>query len=60
MNSLKWLKKGLGMAGINTSLFKDLSTRGASTTKVNVTGVADFCLIEKGQWSNKSAYHKSL
>ena len=49
MNSLKWLKKGFCMAGINKSLFKDLSTRVASTTKANMTGVAVFDLMEKGQ-----------
>ena len=60
MNSLKWLKKGMCLAGINKSLFKDLSTRVASTTKVNVSGVAGFDLMEKGQWSNRSTYHKNL
>ena len=58
MNSLKWLKKGTCLAGINKSLLKDLSTRVASTTKVNVSGVAGFDLMEKGQWSNRSTYQK--
>ena len=35
----RWLKEGLPMAGFDARMRKGISTRAASTTKANVTGV---------------------
>ena len=48
--------KGLPMAGIDTRIFKVHSTRAASTTEADVTGVFVCDIKKQRQWSNKSTF----
>ena len=54
----RWLKEGLAVAGIDARMFKGHSTRTASSTKSDVTGVSVCDIIKQGQRSNKSTFQK--
>ena len=46
----RWLGQVLAMAGINTEVFKAHSTRAASSSKAEVTGVSLTDIIKQGHW----------
>ena len=52
----------MGLAGIDTKLFKAHSTRSASSTKALVSGLSLQEVLDRGNWSGESVlqkhYHK--
>ena len=53
-----WVKTFLGMAGIDTKLFKAHSTRSASSSKAKVSGLALQDILDRGNWSSSSVWQK--
>ena len=43
-------------AGIDTKIFKGHSTRLASTSKTGLTGLSVTDILERGSWTNASAW----
>ena len=56
----RWLGQVLAMAGINTEVFKAHSTRAASSSKAEVTGVSLTDIIKQGHWSQTFNLSKIL
>ena len=54
----RWLGQVLAMAGINTEVFKAHSTRAASSSKAEVTGVSLTDIIKQGNWSQASTFQR--
>ena len=54
----KWLGQILAMACINTEVFKAHSTRAASSSKSEVTGISLTDIIKQGQWSQSSTFQR--
>ena len=54
----RWLGQVLAMAGINTEVFKAHSTRSASSSKAEVTGVSLTDVIKQGHWSQASTFQR--
>ena len=54
----RWLGQVLAMTGINTEVFKVRSTRAASSSKAEVTGVSLTDIIKQGHWSQASAFQR--
>ena len=54
----KRLKEGFSITGIDIRMSEGHSTRAASTTNADVTGVSLCDIIKQGQWSNKSTFQK--
>ena len=50
----RWLGQVFAMAGIETEVFKAHSTRSASSSKAEVTGVSLRDIIKQGHWSQAS------
>ena len=53
-----WIKKALELANMETNAFKWHSTRSASTSKVNLTGLALSNILHRGLWSRASTRQK--
>ena len=51
-------KQALEIAGIGTESFKGHSTRVASSTKADVSGVSFSIILKQGHWSKASTIHK--
>ena len=51
-----WLKEILGKAGIDTSVFKAHSVRGASSTAASVKGVLIEDILRTADWSTDSTF----
>ncbi len=61
----RWLTSVLAAAGIDTSIFKAHSTRGATSSKAVVTGYPVAKVLQSGCWSNQTNtfalfYYRSL
>ena len=54
----KWLKNFLALSGIDVSVFKPHSTRGASTSKANKYGLSIEQIINKGNWKSCKTFRK--
>ena len=54
----RWLKTMIGMAGINTSIFKTHSTRGASASTAASMGVTTNEILKAADWSSESVFQK--
>ena len=54
----RWLGQVLAVAGINTEAFKAHSTRSASSSKSEVTGVSLTDIIKQGHWSQTSIFQR--
>ena len=52
----RWLKKFLRLSGIDTSIFTRHSTRAASASKAKQVGLSLPEILERGQWTNKTAF----
>ena len=59
-----WVKTVLKDSGIDTTIFKAHSCRTASTSKAKIMRLSLEGILERGQWSGKSAlqkhYHKPI
>ena len=53
-----WLKEILGKAGIDTSVFKAHSVRGASSTAASVKGVLIEDILRTADWSTNSTFRR--
>lgn len=53
----RWLKTVLGNAGIDTSIFKAHSTRGASTSKANKLGLSVKQIMELANWKSANTFY---
>ena len=53
-----WLKSLMEMAGIDISIFKPHSTRGAGTSKANKYGLSIDQIISKGNWKSCKTFQK--
>ena len=53
-----WLKEMLGKAGIDTTVFKAHSVRGASSTAASEKGVLIEDILRKADWSTDSTFRK--
>ena len=53
-----WLKTILIKSGINTSTFKDHSTRSTSTCKLGLQGPSIDDISKRGSWSNKRTWRR--
>ena len=54
----RWLGQVLAMAGINTDVFRAHTTRSASSSKAEVTGVSFTDIIKQGHWSQASTFQR--
>jgi hypothetical protein len=53
-----WIKNLLTETGVNTSVFKPHSTRGASTSKANKLGLSIQQIMQKANWKSSSTFLK--
>ena len=54
----RWLKTVLSSAGIDTSVFKAHSVRGAATSAASDAGVTTNDILNAADWSNQSVFQK--
>lgn len=54
----RWLKAVLSLAGIDTSIFKGHSFRGASTSKAVSLGVPQDVVLKTADWKNAGTFAK--
>ena len=54
----RWIKTALTRAGINTTIFRAHSTRGASTSAAAEAGVSIPKILEAADWSNRSTFER--
>ena len=52
----RWLKQGLECAGVDTSIFKGHSTRGASSSKATSSGVTVSDILQAADWSSAGTF----
>ena len=53
-----WIKKMLTISEVDVGVFKGYSTRSASTSKAALSGLSVSDILERGCWSNSSAWQK--
>ena len=53
-----WINNVLKEAGIDTKIFKDHSTRSASTSEAGLTGLSVRDILEGGSWTNASTWQR--
>ena len=56
----RWLKAVLSLAGIDTSIFKSESFRGASTSKAVSLGIPLDVILKAADWKNAGAFCQVL
>ena len=54
----RWLGQVLAMAGFDTEVFKAHSTRSASFSRAEVTGISLTDIIKQGHWSQASTFQR--
>ena len=54
----RWIKNELGIAGINTNVYKPQSCRSASTSKARVNGVSITDILKQGCWKSQNTSPK--
>lgn len=54
----RWIRLTLAEAGINQKVYTAHSTRGASTSKAKVCGVAIEAIMKKARWTNATTFAK--
>ena len=54
----RWLKELMGAAGIDTSVYKGHSVRGAATSKAKTLGLSSAQIIARANWSRVETFHK--
>ena len=54
----RWIKSVLSTAGIDTSVFKAHSVRGASVTNAYIKGVSVVEILRTGDWTNERTFRK--
>ena len=53
-----WIKRLLGSSGVDTSIWKANSTRGASTSKASSVGVSISTILESANWASAGTFKK--
>jgi hypothetical protein len=54
----RWIKSGLAQAGVDTSIFKAHSVRGAATTSAAEAGISVPEILEAADWSSSSTFER--
>ena len=54
----RWIKDELGMAGINTDVYKPHSCRSASMSKARDNGVSITDILKRGCWKSQNTFTK--
>ena len=54
----RWIKSALTEAGIDTTIFKAHSVRGASTSAAAEAGISIPEILEAADWSNQSTFER--
>ena len=54
----RWIKQGLELANIDTSIFSGHATRSASSTKAKLSGLSVSDILKRGHWTNESTFQK--
>ena len=54
----RWIKSALTKAGVDTSIFKAHSVRGAITTAAALAGISITEILEAGDWSSQSFFER--
>ena len=54
----RWIKNELGIAGINTNVYKPQSCRSASASKARVNGVSITDILKQGCWKSQNTSPK--
>ena len=54
----RWIKEELGMAGINTNVYKPHSCRSAWTSKARDNGVSISGILKPGCWKSQNTFTK--
>ena len=54
----RWLKETLGAAGIDTTIFKAHSVRGASTSAAANSGITTEDILKAADWSTDSSFQR--
>ena len=54
----RWIKEVLALSGIDISIFKAHSSRGASATAAADRGVSIFEILQLGDWSEENTFKK--
>ena len=54
----RWLKELMGAAGIDTSVYKGHSVRGAATSKAKTLGLSSAQISARANWSRVETFHK--
>lgn len=54
----RWITSVLGLAGIDTSLFKAHSTRSAATSHASAKGVPTHDILRAGDWSSATTFQR--
>lgn len=54
----RWLKEVIGTSGIDTSIFKAHSVRGASTSRAAESGISTAEILSAADWSTESSFRK--
>ena len=54
----RWLKEVIGLAGIDTKIFKGHSTRSAVTSKASRLGISMKDILERANWTNESTFQR--
>jgi hypothetical protein len=53
-----WIRSSLKAAGVDTTVFKAHSTRGAAASKALASGLSLDSILKAGQWSRESTFSK--
>ena len=54
----RWIKSALTKAGVDTSIFKAHSVRGATTTAAALAAISIPEILEAGDWSSQSVFER--
>lgn len=54
----KWIRSALQISGVDTSMFKAHSTRGAAASKAAASGISVDVILKAGHWRSESTFSK--
>lgn len=52
----KWIRSALNVSGVDTSIFKAHSTRGAAASKASASGISTDEILKAGHWKSESTF----
>ena len=54
----RWIREVMTNAGIDTSIFKGHSARGAATSRAAISGVSSEDIMKMADWSNNNTFKR--